>query len=83
MLQAAQALVMVGQGVSYTEVADRVRVRNAERTNRMLELVRLRLNRADDPTGYATAIRGHLDANGGRLSRQGVVRDPRGQYSLR
>ena len=57
--------------------------RNAERTNRMLELVRLRLNRADDPTAYAASIRGHLDANGGRLARQGGVRDRRGQYSLR
>ena len=28
-VQAAHALVMVGQGVSYTEAADRVRVRNA------------------------------------------------------
>lgn len=46
--------------------------RNAERTNRMLELVRLRLNRADDP-----------DANDGRLQAQGSIRDRRGQYSLR
>jgi hypothetical protein len=57
--------------------------RNAERTNRMLELVRLRLNRADDPVAYAAAIRGYLDTNGGRLVRQGSIRDPRGQYSLR
>lgn len=57
--------------------------RNAERTNRMLELVRLRLNRADDPTAYAAAIRAHLDANGGQLLRQGTVRDPKGQHSLR
>ena len=49
----------------------------------MLELVRLRLNRADDPTAYAAAIRAHLDANGGQLARQGSIRDPRGQYSLR
>lgn len=57
--------------------------RNAERTSRMLELVRLRLNRADDPSAYAAAIRAHLDANGGRLGRQGAIRDARGQYSLR
>jgi hypothetical protein len=57
--------------------------RNAERTNRMLELVRLRLNRADDPTAYAVAIRAHLAANGGRLARQGSIRDPRGHHSLR
>lgn len=47
---------------------------NAERTSRMLELVRLVLNRADDPTAYAAAIRVHLDANGGRLTRQGSIR---------
>ena len=57
--------------------------RNAERTSRMLELVRLRLNRADDPVAYAAAMRGHLDANGGRLASQGGIRDRRGQYSLR
>ena len=57
--------------------------RNAERTNRMLELVRLRLNRTDDPVTYASAIREHLAANGGRLARQGSIRDPRGHYSLR
>lgn len=57
--------------------------RNAARTNRMLELVRLRLNRADDPLAYAAAIRAHLDANGGRVACQGSIRDPRGQYSLR
>lgn len=56
--------------------------RNAVRTNRMLELVRLRLDRADDPLAYAAAIRAHLDANGGRLTRQGSIRDQRGQYSL-
>jgi hypothetical protein len=57
--------------------------RNAERTNRMLELVRLRLNRADDPVAYAAAIRGYLDTNCGRLVPQGSIRHPRGQYSLR
>ena len=57
--------------------------RNAVRTNRMLELVRLRLNLADDPDRYAAAIREHLAANGGWLGAQGVVRDPKGHYSLR
>jgi hypothetical protein len=57
--------------------------RNAERTSRMLELVRLRLNRPDGPAAYAAAIRAHLDADSGRLGRQGIIRDPRGQYSLR
>lgn len=57
--------------------------RNAERTNLMLELVRLRLNRLDDPDRYAQAIREHLDANDGQLPTQGQIRDPRGVYSLR
>jgi hypothetical protein len=57
--------------------------RNAERTTRMLDLVRLRLNRCDDPLVYARAIRAHLDANGGKLGRQGVIMDPLGQPSLR
>lgn len=57
---------------------------NAEHTNRMLEFVRIRLNRADDPAACAATIRAHLDAHGGRLPRQGVVRDDRtGQHSLR
>jgi len=57
--------------------------RYAEGTTRMLELVRLRLNRVDDPTAHAAAIRAHLDANDGKLSRQGSIRDTRGQYGLR
>lgn len=57
--------------------------RNAERTNRMLELVRLRLNKADDPGVYAAAIRAHLASTGSRLPSQGGVRDPLGTYSLR
>jgi len=57
--------------------------RNAERTNRLLELVRLRLNRCDDPLIYARAIRVHLDANNGRLGKQGLIRDTQGQPSLR
>ena len=57
--------------------------RNAERTNRLLELVRLRLNRCDDPLIYARAIREHLDSNGGKLGKQGAIRDKVGQPSLR
>jgi hypothetical protein len=57
--------------------------RNAERTNRLLELGRLRLNRCDDPLVYARAIRAHLDANAGKLGPQGEVRDARGHASLR
>lgn len=57
--------------------------RNATRTNRMLELVRLRINRVDDPLGYARSIRQHLDDTGGKLTAQGTIRDPRGHPSLR
>jgi len=57
--------------------------RNAERTTRMLELVRLRMNRCDDPLIYARAIRAHLDTNDGKLGKQGLIRDPSGLYSLR
>jgi hypothetical protein len=57
--------------------------RNAERTTRMLDLVRLRLNRCDNPLVYARAIRDRLDANGGTLGRQGAIRDRAGHPSLR
>lgn len=56
--------------------------RNAERTNRMHELMRLRLNFEDDRDRYASAIREHLNANGGRLGSQDAVMDQRGHYSL-
>lgn len=57
--------------------------RNAERTNRLLELVRLRLTLGDNRDRYALAVRTHLVANGGRLGTQGAVRDPHGHHSLR
>ena len=56
--------------------------RNAGRTNRMLELVRMRINLADDADAYAAAIRAYLDA-GGPLTAQGAIRDPVGTQSLR
>ncbi|KAA0235047.1 MAG: hypothetical protein JJLCMIEE_01535 [Acidimicrobiales bacterium] len=56
--------------------------RNAERTNRMLELVRARFNRNDDPELYANAIRA-LAAHGGGLPTQGRIRDKAGHASLR
>ena len=57
--------------------------RNVERTNRLLELVRLRLNLVDDQDHYAQAIRAHLAATGGKLAEQGDIRDPRDEPSLR
>ena len=56
--------------------------RNAERTNRFLELVRLAQNRQDDLELYAADIRRHL-SEGGALDRQLQIRDPRGRPSLR
>jgi len=56
--------------------------RNAGRTNRMLELVRMRINLADDADAYAAAIRAYLDASG-PLTAQGAIRDPVGTQSLR
>jgi hypothetical protein len=43
--------------------------RNRARTNRMLELIRLSMLRADDVAAYTTAIRSHLDAQHGPLQR--------------
>lgn len=43
--------------------------RNLTRMNLLLELVRLRINRQDDPRGYATLIRQHLEATGGAPAR--------------
>jgi hypothetical protein len=54
--------------------------RNAERANRMLELVRLRLNKVDDPLEYARSIRQTPLAS---YPAQGTVRDPSGQPGLR
>ena len=56
--------------------------RNAERTNRLLELVRLRLNKQDDEGHYAAVIRHHLEA-GHPLTPQLTVTDVRGSPSLR
>lgn len=56
--------------------------RNAERTNRMLELVRLRVNRCDHLRTYAEDIRAYLE-NGGALHPQLQIKDRRGIPSLR
>lgn len=56
--------------------------RNAERTNRMLELFRLRLNHWDNVNRYAADIR-HYVTGGGPLSPQMQIVDPKGQPSLR
>ena len=56
--------------------------RNAQRTNRLLELVRLAQNRQDDLDLYAHDIRRHL-SEGGNLGHQLEIRDPHGKPSLR
>ncbi len=48
----------------------------------MLELVRLRLNRADDELVYSRDIRDYLEA-GGSLGKQMAIRDRKDQPSLR
>ncbi len=50
--------------------------RNRARLNLLLELVRLRLNRHDDPTGWATLIRAHIDAHGGQSAHPRRMSDP-------
>ena len=55
--------------------------RNAERTNRLLELVRLRLHRTDDVDAYAADIRASLSHQ--PPSAQLAIKDRRGHASLR
>jgi len=64
--------------------------RNRDRMNLLLELVRLRLNRHDDPIKWAALIRAHIEANGGqsdwdRYMADPVARDENGDrvYTLR
>ena len=56
--------------------------RNAARTNLMLELVRLSLNKCDDSIAYGTSIRSFLATTKGKLPRQGVIRDKADRHSL-
>ena len=57
-------------------------LRNAERTNRLLELFRFAENRWDDVGAYSAAIREHV-TTGGKLTPQLTIKDPAGQPSLR
>lgn len=50
--------------------------RNRTRMNLLLELMRLHLNRLDDPGRFAASIRSHLDANGGDPARPRKLADP-------
>jgi len=56
--------------------------KNAERTNRLLQLARLHINREDDVDRYAADIRTHLEA-GKDIATQGRIRDEWGAPSLR
>lgn len=49
-------------------------LRNRERTNRALELIRLNQNKTDDIGEYVAAIRNHL-LSGAPISHQGAIRD--------
>jgi hypothetical protein len=59
-------------------------LKNRQRTNRLLLLMQLHVNRQDDPLAYAKDIRAWLEANEGRpgVPRRAVT-DPAGQPSLR
>jgi hypothetical protein len=62
----------------------RIRVR----LNLLLELLRLRINKLDSQATYASAIRKHLDATGGRPTHRSAIADQddangRRVYSLR
>jgi hypothetical protein len=59
-------------------------LKNRERTNRLLMLMQLHANRADDVDTYTRLIRECLESNNGRpvAARRAVV-DVRGQPSLR
>jgi hypothetical protein len=63
-------------------------LRNRTRLNLLLDLVRLRINKLDSQAAYATAIRKHLDATGGRPIHTAAIADQddahgRRVYSLR
>jgi hypothetical protein len=62
----------------------RFALKNRERLNRLLLLMRLHLNGQDDQTAYATAIRDWLIAGNGRpRGERRALADPRGAPSLR
>lgn len=58
-------------------------LRNKDRTNRLLGLIRLHLAGRDDPNTYHRVLRTHAEATGGRGVPQGRNRDRRGTASLR
>ena len=58
-------------------------LRNKDRTNRLLGLIRLHLAGRDDPGHYHRILRAHAETSGGRGAPQGRNRDHRGAASLR
>ncbi len=58
-------------------------LRNRDRTNRLLALVRLHLTGRDDPSRYHRILRAAAEDAGGRGTPQGQNRDTRGAPSLR
>lgn len=58
-------------------------LRNKDRTNRLLDLMRLHLNGRDDASHYHRALRSAAESSAGRGGRQGRNRDTRGAPTLR
>ena len=58
-------------------------LRNKDRTNRLLGLVRLHLAGRDNPAYYHRVLRAAAEASGGRGQPQGRNRNPRGAPTLR
>ncbi len=62
----------------------RYALKNRERLDRLLMLLQLHVNGDDDVQAYAKAIRGWLEANGGRpTEHRRAIADPAGSPSLR
>jgi hypothetical protein len=82
---AIEALIRTAREV----IGDRAwTLRNRIRLNLLLDLVRLRINKLDSQVAYASAIRKHLDATGGRPVHTAAIADQddangRRVYSLR
>jgi hypothetical protein len=58
-------------------------LKNRERTNRLLMLMELELNRYADVDAYSRAIRDWLEARGDRPQPRRLIEDRKGHPSLR
>lgn len=76
-----------GAEVNLAKVRDAIRsrifvLRNQVRTNKLLGLMRLPLNKYDDPVAYHHLMREHAQEHGGRGGPQAMNRDRLGNPSL-